>query len=393
MALTLKLVEKLFVPGRYLDEHGLYLQVLSPTNRSWLYRFERDGRERWMGLGPLHTINLPEARERARKARQQLLDGIDPIEARLAARDAQRKEETERVTFKQACEKYLALHESSWRNEKHRKQWASTLQTHAYPTLGTRPCKAIDAALINQALAPIWQTIPETAARVRHRIERVIKWVTEGMPLPKPAVSKRRKNHPALSYQELPSFMIELRQRQGVSALALQFLILTASRTGEIIGAKRGEFDFEQKLWTVPAERMKGGREHRVPLSDPATELLRKLPAEEGNVFMFVGGKRGAGLSNMAMLELMREMRPGFVPHGFRSSFKDWCAEQTNFPNMLSEAALAHAVGDRTEAAYRRGDMLEKRRRLMDAWAKYATTKPAEATGKLIPIRKAGSAK
>lgn len=389
MGLTVKAVARLVQPGRYFDERGLYLQVLSPTNRSWLLRFERDGRERWMGLGSAAVFNLAEARERARKARQQLADGIDPIEARLAARDAQRKEETERITFKEACEKYLALHESGWRNAKHRQQWHNTLKTYAYPTLGTRPCKAIDAALINQALAPIWQTIPETAARVRHRIERVIKWVKEGMPLPKPAVSKRRKNHPALPYQELPGFMVELRERQGVSALALQFLILTAARTGEVIGARRNEFDFQQKLWTVPAERMKAGREHRVPLTAFAIELLEALPTEKANPHMFVGGSKGKGLSNMAMLELMREMRPGFVPHGFRSAFKDWCSEQTNYPNMLSEAALAHAVGDKTEAAYRRGDMLDKRRRLMRDWASYCMAPPARASAKVVPIRRA----
>jgi integrase len=388
MALSIRQVEKLRTPGRYLDEHGLYLQVMSPTNRSWILRFQRDGRERWAGLGPVHTINLKEARERARMARRQLLEGVDPIDARLAEREAQRKEESERVTFKAAAEKFLALHESGWRNSKHRQQWRNTLKDYAYPTLGTRPVKAIDAALINQALAPIWSTIPETAARVRHRIGRVLTWVRDGMPLPKPAVSKRRKNHPALPYAELPSFMEELRKRQGISAKALEVLVLTASRTGEIIGAKRDEFDLHTKIWTVPPTRMKAGREHRVPLSDPAIELLRTLPTEEGNDFMFIGGKQGAGLSNMALLELMRDMRPGYVPHGFRSTFKDWAAEQTNFPNMVSEAALAHAIGDKTEAAYRRGDMLEKRRKLMDAWAKFATTKPVEVTGRLIPLRK-----
>jgi integrase len=175
--------------------------------------------------------------------------------------------------------------------------------------------------------------------------------------------------------------------------LALQFLILTAARTGEVIGAKRGEFDFERQIWTVPASRMKAGREHRVPLSEPVIDLLQTLPTEEDSDFMFIGAKKGTGLSNMAMLELMRDMRPKYVPHGLRSTFKDFCAEQTSFSNMLSEAALAHAIGDKTEAAYRRGDMLEKRRKLMDAWARYCTTKPVEATGKLIPLRKAGSAK
>lgn len=385
MALTIRLVEKLRTPGRYLDEHGLYLQVMSPTNRSWILRFQRDGRERWAGLGPVHTINLKEARERGRKARQQLLDGIDPIEARLAERDAQRKEETERITFKAAAEKFLALHETGWRNSKHRQQWANTLKTYAYPTLGARPVKAIDAALINQALAPIWTTIPETAARVRHRIGRVLKWVKDGMPLPAPAVSRRRKNHPALPYHELPDFMAELRQRQGISAKALELLILTATRTNETIGARRPEFDFDQRIWVIPASRMKSGREHRVPLSEAAIQLLEALPTEEGNDFVFIGGRHGNGLSNMAMLELMRDLRPDYVPHGFRSTFKDWCAETTNYPNIVSEMALAHKISNETEAAYRRGDLLEKRRRLMRDWAKFATM-PSQTIATVTPI-------
>jgi integrase len=388
MALTIKGVEKLLEPGRYFDQHGLYLQVLSKTNRSWLFRFQRNGRgERWMGLGPAHTLSLSEARERARKARLLLLDGIDPIEARLAAQDAQRREETERITFKQAGEKFLTLHESGWRNAKHRQQWRNTLKTYAYPTLGARPVKAIDAALINQALAPIWLTIPETAGRVRTRIERVLQWVKDGMPLPAPKVSKRRKNHPALPYQELPQFMGELRQRQGVSARALEFLILTAARTNEVIGAKRDEFDFRQKIWTVPAIRMKAGRQHRVPLSDAAIDLLEALPLEKGNDCIFVGSRSGKSLSNMAMLELMRDMRPDYVPHGFRSTFKDWCAETTNYPNIVSEMALAHRISNETESAYRRGDLVDKRRRLMRDWARYCTTAPAGLSAKVAALR------
>jgi integrase len=382
MALTTKRVEGLFAPGRYFDDHGLYLQVLSPTNRSWLFRFQRNGRgERWMGLGPVHTVSLNLARERARKARLLLLDGVDPIEARLAERDAQRKEETEQITFKQATEKFLTLHESGWRNAKHRQQWRNTLMAYAYPTLGARPVKAIDAALINQALAPIWPSIPETAGRVR------MQWVKDGMPLPTATVSKRRKNHPALPYREMPEFMNDLRNRQGVSARALEFLILTAARTNEVIGAKRGEFDFEQKIWTVPASRMKAGRQHRVPLSEAAIDLLQALPTEKGNDFMFIGSRGGKGLSDMAMRGLMRHMRSDCVPHGFRSTFKDWCAETTNYPNIVSEMALAHKISDETEAAYRRGDLLEKRRRLMCDWAQYCGSKPVTQTDVVTPIR------
>jgi integrase len=214
----------------------------------------------------------------------------------------------------------------------------------------------------------------------------------DGAPLPAPKVSRRRRNHPALDFRELPKFMNELRRREGVSARALEFLILAAARTNEVIGARRDEFDFSQKIWTVPAARMKAGRQHRVPLSDRAIELLEALPAEVGNTHMFIGARQGRGLSNMAMLELMRDMRPEYVPHGFRSTFKDWCAETTNYPNIVSEMALAHKISDETEAAYRRGDLLDKRRRLMRDWARYCATEPAEASAKVVLIRKAQSA-
>jgi integrase len=402
MALTTKGIAKLKTAGRYGDGHGLYLQVMSPTNRSWLLRYERDGRgERWMGLGPVHTISLEEARVRARKARQLLLDGIDPIEARLAERDAQRKDEAERITFKQASEKFLGLHESAWRNAKHRQQWRNTLKDYAYPTLGIRPVKAIDAALINQTVAPIWLTKPETANRVKNRVERVLQWVKDGMPLPAPSASRRTKNHPALPWQDIPTFMAELREHKGISARALELLILTAARTREIIGAKWDEFDFKQKVWTLSAERMKATRPHRVPLSDRAIEILEALPTEDDNEFVFIGGRPGRGLSNMALLELVRGMnerrssagepkwidpRLGkeIVPHGFRSTFKDWTSESANFPNIVSEMALAHKIANKTERAYRRGDLLIKRHKLMREWARYCGRPAVATTGTVV---------
>ena len=338
--LTKKQVDRLTEPGRYHDGFGLYLQVHSPTNRSWIFRYEVEGRERWMGLGALHAFNLDEARERARKARQQLSDGVDPIEARLAERDARRKAAAERIEFEDAAEKYLTLHEMLWRNPKHRKQWRTTLREYAYPVLGTRPVKAIDRAVINQALAPIWQTIPETAARLRTRIERIVRWVAEGQPLPAPKATYKI-HHPALPYAEIPAFMAELRKKDGVAARALEFLILTAARSGEVLGARFGEVDFARKVWIVPASRMKAGKEHSVPLSDRAVEILEGLPREDGNDRLFIGAHKGTGLRSGAMLEVLQSIRTGVVAHGFRSSFRDWAAER-RFDREIAEEALAH---------------------------------------------------
>lgn len=375
-------------PGLYSDGGNLWLQVSTWGTRSWVFRFARDGRERKMGLGSINDFSLAEARERARAARQLLADGRDPIEARLAERDAQRKEEAERITFKDAAVKYLAVHEAGWRNAKHRQQWRNTLATYAYPSLGTRPVKAIDAALVNGALADIWRKTPETASRVKQRIERIVQWVRDGTPLPTPSEAKRVRHHPALAWAEIPTFMAELRQRASVSARALEFAILTAARTGEVIGATWEEIDLDGRLWTIPAARMKGGKIHRVPLSDRAIEILRDLPREKGSAYVFPGGKAQAPLSNMAMLELVRGVRPGLTVHGFRSTFKDWCSETTNHPNIVSEAALAHTIPDKVEKSYRRGELLEKRRRLMRDWATYCARPPIEG-GNVTLLRSA----
>jgi integrase len=366
--------------GLYGDGGNLYLQVANingngPT-KSWVLRYMVDGRARKMGLGSINDFSLAEARERARQARQQLADGVDPIEARLATRDAARKEGAESVTFKAAAEKFLDVHEAGWRNDKHRAQWRSTLATYAYPTLGTRPVKAVDAALVNAMLAPIWTKTPETASRVRQRVERVVQWVKDGMPLPAPTKAKRVEHHAALPWAEIPGFMADLRQRDNYSARALEFTILTAARTGETIGALWPEIDLDAKVWTVSASRMKAHREHRVPLSDRAVAILKALPRIRGEKHVFPGAKHGAGLSNMAMLELVRGMRPGLTTHGFRSTFKTWASEQTSHPNIVSEAALAHAIPDKVEAAYRRGDLFAKRVRLMKDWASFCARPP-----------------
>ena len=301
-------VKRLKMPGRYCDGLGLWLQVTAAANgvtKAWLFRYTRHGRARQMGLGALHTVSLAEARERARQARQVLLDGEDPLEIKRKKRDEARTETAERILFRDAAERFLDLHESTWKNAKHREQWKSTLKSHAYPTLGNRPLSAIDGALITDALQSIWTKKPETARRVKQRIERVVQWVRDGRPLPSKGASKRVRHHPALPFTELPRFMEELRSRDSISARALEFAILTAARTGEVIGAKWSEIDLEEGVWTVPAERMKGGKEHQVPLSKRAAAILEDLPRERGG-HVFPGLKAKAPLSDMAMLQLLQ---------------------------------------------------------------------------------------
>jgi integrase len=381
--LTALKVGSLSKPGRYADGGGLYLQVTPSGTKSWLFRFMLQGHAREMGLGSCNTFTLAEARERARQARQSVTDKKDPIEVRLSDRDARRAEESERITFKVASQRYLKVHETGWKNEKHRQQWRNTLRDYAYPTLGNRPVSAITGALISEALAPIWTTKAETASRVKQRIERVLQWVKDGMPLPAPSKARRVKHHKALPYAELPDFMARLRSLDSISARALEFTILTAARTGEVIEATWGEIDLDGKVWIRPGEHMKAHKEHRVPLCDRALAILDDLPREKGNPYLFVGATAGKGLSNMAMLECLRGLAPGLTVHGFRSTFKDWAAERTSYPNIVSEMALAHTVADKVEAAYRRGDLFEKRRRLMREWGRFAAEAPA---GQVIAI-------
>jgi integrase len=288
--LTALKVKRLKEPGLYSDGGNLWLQVSPWGTKSWVLRYMLGGRARKMGLGSLNDFTLLEARERARLLRQKLADGIDPIEDRLKRRDEMRREEAGRITFKDAANKFLSVHEQQWRNEKHRKQWRSTLQTYAFPTLGERPVEAIDAALINRAVAGIWKDTPETASRVKQRIERVCQWVRDGMPLPQRGAAKRVKHHSAMSYEDLPAFMVRLRERNSISALALEFCILTAARTNEVINAKWSEIDLKKAVWVIPAERMKANKEHVVPLSDRAVEILRQLP--RGSFAFRSGGHR-----------------------------------------------------------------------------------------------------
>lgn len=403
MGLTVKRVERLTKPGRYGDGRGLYLQVTTSGVRSWILRYERGGsngnkgRERWMGLGPLHTVGLAEARERALKARQQLLDGIDPLEARHAELAARALDAAKALSFEEAAKQYFAQHAKKWKNAKHRAQFMSTLEMYVFPKIGKVSVGAIDTGLVLKAIEPIWESKTETANRVRGRIESVLDWATVrnlrsgdnparwrghlSEVLPARTQIAKPQHHPALSFSELPEFVAALREREGVAARALEFTILTAARTGEAIGARWEEINLREKIWTVPAGRIKGGREHRVPLSERAMEILRALPREAKNPFVFIGPRKG-GLSNMAMATVLTRMgRDNITVHGFRSTFRDWAAEQTNYPNHVVEMALAHVIGDKVEAAYRRGDLFEKRQRLMAEWARYGETKPTKARG------------
>jgi integrase len=386
-------VSRAVEPGMYADGGGLYLQVTSHAARSWIFRYTLNKQSREMGLGPLSAITLADARTIADKCLRQRVEGVDPIEARNAERAGQQIAAARAMTFDQCADAYIASHSDGWRNPKHAAQWKSTLSNYAGPVFGALPVQAVDVALVLKALEPIWATIPETAGRLRGRIEAVLDWAkSRGLRsgenpahwkghldnlLPSRSKVAKVVHHPALPYEDLSEFMTLLRAQESVSARALEFAILTAARTGEIIGAHRSEIDERTKVWTVPADKMKGGREHRVPLSRRALEIVQGLPVE--GAYLFPGGRARGHLSNMAMLKLLERMkRDDLTVHGFRSTFRDWAAERTNFPGDVAEAALAHVVGDKVEAAYRRGDLFEKRRRLMDAWSEFAT-KPAAA--------------
>ncbi|MBX5147179.1 tyrosine-type recombinase/integrase [Rhizobium lentis] len=401
-------IKALSKPGLYGDGLGLYLQVSSYGTKSWLFRFMRDGKARKMGLGALHTISLKAARQKAQECRIKLDAGIDPIEDRKAVHLARKAETAAAMTFKQCAEKYIDAHRATWKNTKHSAQWPSTLKTYVYPVIGDLSVKDIDVGLVLKVIEGIWKTKPETASRVRGRIEIVLDWAAArkyrhgenparwrghlDKLLPARSKVAKVKHHEALPYREIAPFMAEARAKEGISARALEFTILNAVRTNETIGAKWPEIDIEAGMWTIPPERMKGGREHRIPLSEAAIALLKALPRVKGNPYVFPGAHEGKHLSNMAMLELVRGMRPGagLTVHGFRSTFRDWAAEQTAYPNEMVEMALAHIVSDKTEAAYRRGDMLDRRRRLMKDWADYCSKQ--SLTGDVVSLRSATNA-
>jgi len=396
--LTALRVDKAKRPGMYADGGGLYLRVTHSGTKNWVFRFMLNGRPRWMGVGPLHTIRLAEARNRAAAFRLQRHDGVDPIESRRAERLQGRLDAAKAVTFKECAARYIASHRAGWRSPKHAAQWESTLATYAEPVMGGLSVQAIDTALMLKVLEPIWTTKPETAGRVRGRIESILDWAkVRGYRagenparwrgrldklLPARSKVRRVEHHAALPYVELPGFLVSLREQEGIGARALEFAILTAARTGEVIGARWGEIDLLDKTWTLPATRMKAGKEHRVPLSARTLAILKEMQAHRhaDDAFVFPGAKPGRSLSNMAFLMLLRRMgRSDVTAHGFRSSFRDWAAERTTFPSEVAEMALAHTLSDKTVAAYNRSDLFERRRRLMAAWATFCTVPEQKA--------------
>lgn len=393
---------KSLAPGLHADGGNLFLQVAPSGTRSWVFRFKRSGKARDMGLGSLASTSLAEARQKAQDARKLHQAGRDPIEekAAVAAQEAREKAShvARAVTFRDCAEELIASHEAGWRNAKHRQQWSNTLETYAYPILGGVPVASVDTALVLQVLQPLWSTKTETASRVRGRIERVLASAkARGLRtgencatwrghldtiLPPRTKVRKVKHHAALPWKQVPAFMARLRARDGTTSRALEFTILTAVRTNETIGATFDEFDLDGRLWTIPGARMKAGLEHRIPLCDRAVAIVRDMERHRLNAFVFPGMKRDCGLSNMAMLMLLRDLHAGITVHGFRSAFRDWAGETTSHPHDVCEAALAHTREGKVHGAYQRGDLLTKRRRLMLDWAAFCEPSAPRATRK-----------
>jgi len=374
-------------PGRYPDGGLLYLNVSDTGAASWTLKYERDKKRREVGLGPLAEVGLTAARDKAAGVRAGLRNGIAPLPARVRLHTA-----AQGLTFAQAAAAHIKSRAAEFKNAKHLAQWTSTLEQYAFPTLGGVDVNDIETPHILAVLNPIWTKVPETASRVRGRIESVLAYATAAgyrnadkpnparwkghlaAMLAKPSKVKRVEHHAALPYAELPAFMKKLRVEVGMGAEALQFAILTATRTGEVIGARFGEIDFQAKTWTIPAGRMKASKEHRVPLSDAALAIIEKMSAAGRNddAYIFTGMRAGQPLSNMSLLAVLKRMkRSDLTTHGFRSTFRDWAGETTAHPREVIEHALAHRLKDKAEAAYQRGTLMAKRKALMDDWAQF----------------------
>jgi integrase len=392
-------------PGRHADGGGLHLLVKDSGARSWVYRFMLNGKSRDIGLGPAGQdgISLADARYARDALRLKVKAGVDPLEERqreaaeaLAAAQAAK---VAGVTFKAVAEAYIAANEDSWRNDKHRQQWKNTLASYVYPVIGELPVAEVGTAHVLKILEPIWKAKAETASRVRGRLETVLdaakargyregenpaRWrghIAQILPAPSRLT---RGHHKAMPFEAIPAFVGALHQREAIAALALEFTILTAARTGEVIGAKWDEVDLDKAIWTIPASRMKAGKEHRVPLSSRAVEILRATQRLRKE-WLFPAIK-GGKMSGMAMTMLLRRMKVDVTVHGFRSGFRDWSAECTGYAHEVAEMALAHTIENKVERAYRRGDLFDKRRRLMDDWAAYCATS-RQASSRVLPMR------
>ena len=397
-------IRRLKKPGRYSDGGGLYLFIKKNGERFWVFRY-RDRttqKHRDMGLGPERDVSLKEARDKAVECRSALREGVDPIDSRREARLAAMVGRAHRLKFKECAQRYIEAHRDSWNNAKHVYQWERTLEIYA-ADLMPLPVASIDTALVLKCLEPIWKTKTETATRVRQRIEAVLDWATVrkyrtgenparwkghlDKLLPKPAKLKNVQHLPALEYREMGAFMSELREVNSLAACALELQILTATRPGEVVGARWEEFDLKNALWAIPAERMKAKKEHVVPLSEQAVSLLKSLP--ETSEYVFPGLKPGRHITTAAAMKCTKGIREGVTNHGFRSTFRDWAADQTNFPREVCEHALAHQLSDGVEAAYHRKTMLPKRTKLMQTWANYCDQQGDHAS--VTPIRKGGA--
>lgn len=391
-------VRRNLAPGAYSDGGGLYLQVRESGSKDWHYRYEVNGKGRKKGLGSYPTISLQSARDKADECRKLRDRGIDPIDYEKDRTQQKKLAAGRAKTFRYCAEKYIESHEAEWSNEKHRYQWTQSLTNYAYPVIGDVSVQKIDVRLVLDVLEPIWQTKTETATRVRQRIETIIDWATAhkyrtgenpavwkghlDKILPKPTKIRKVEHHPALTYVELPDYFRELRKRNNVAAKALAFIILTATRSGEARNANWNEI--KDDVWTIPADRMKSRRPFRIPLSAEANKILQEAEIFKRKGLVFPGTKNA--ISDAAVRKVLKETYPDLTIHGFRSTFRDWCAEMTSYPREVAEAALSHSLKDKTEAAYQRGDLFEKRTKLMDSWAEYCLKGGKRAM--VLPIRK-----
>lgn len=419
--LTAKEVEKKTTPGYHGDGGGLTLQITKAGVKSWLYRYMINGKPRWMGLGPVHSISLAEARQKAADARKLVVEGTDPLEVKDQRRFEAELAKARLMTFDQCASAYIEAHRAGWKNAKHADQWTNTIATYASPIIGSLPVEQVDTRLVVKVLTQpddngqqFWRVKNETASRLRGRIESILGWATtsgfrtgdnparwrghlENL-LATISRVERIKNHPSLAWVQMGAFVHDLRLRDGVAARAVEFTILTASRSGEVRGACWSEIDVVAKVWTIPASRMKAKREHEVPLSDAALALLKSMPRIDGTDLIFPGTK-GQALSDMSLTAVIRRMngdKPIWVDkdgntitvHGFRSTFRMWAAESTNYPREVAEHALAHQLPDAVERAYQRGTQFTKRAAMMNEWAKFCGTNRADAA-EVVPINRA----
>lgn len=406
MQLTADQVKAVKVSGSYSDGGGLYLHVVASGTKSWIYRYQIAKRRREMGLGGYPKLTLAKARLQRDFHRKQVKVGIDPLEVKRAATEQavenRRQSKTLEMTFKRCAEAYIGQKEHGWSSHKHGQQWRNTLTTYAYPVIGELPVAHIDTQEVLEILQPIWLNKTETATRVRNRIELVLdyagalKYRTGDNParwrgnlanlLASPSKIREVKHHSAIPYDDISEFLVKLSNSKGLAARALTLTILAATRTSETLNATWNEFDLTKGVWTIPKSRMKGSRPHRIPLSEPAVVLLKNLETGSGSDYVFPGMKKGKALSNMSMTTVLRRMDRGdLTVHGFRSTFRDWAAEKTSYSWRVAESALAHKLKDGTEAAYQRGDLLDKRVEMMDAWARYCFPEKS----KVVKMRRA----